>query len=99
MCLLYELLPEEFRKHERAAKRERLLAWRALVDAGLNELEGHDPAEHNRAKSAFWSHRRAARRETMQAYGRLFEGCMLGIMGGGHERSKPADAPTRIEII
>jgi hypothetical protein len=99
MCLLYELLPEEFRNHARAARRERLLAWRALVDAGLNQVEKHDAAQYNQARTEFWSHRRAACRESMAAYRSLFDGCMVGLMGSGHGQSKPADTPTRIEIL
>ncbi len=97
MCLLYELLPDEFRKHERAARREQLLAWRALIDAGLDRLERDDEALRTDARDAFWTHRRAACRETMLAYRSLFDGCLLGFLGG-HEQPRPADAPARIEI-
>jgi hypothetical protein len=33
------LLPEEFWKHRRAAKKEMLLAWRGLLDAAIERLE------------------------------------------------------------
>jgi hypothetical protein len=36
---LWELLPEEARQHQRNASRERLLAWRALIDARLAVLD------------------------------------------------------------
>ncbi len=34
-----EILPTEFHTHRRAAQREMLLAWRALLDAKLEKLE------------------------------------------------------------
>ncbi len=37
-----ELLPEEFRSHSRAARREMLLAWRSLLDAQISKLEEED---------------------------------------------------------
>jgi hypothetical protein len=33
------LLPEEFWKHRRAAKKEMLLAWRSLLDTAIERLE------------------------------------------------------------
>jgi hypothetical protein len=34
-----DALPEEFREHRRAAKKEMLLAWRSLLDARIEKLE------------------------------------------------------------
>lgn len=36
---LKELLPEDFREHARAARKEQLLAVRSLVDAAIDRLE------------------------------------------------------------
>jgi hypothetical protein len=41
-----ELLPEEFRTHRRAARREMLLAMRSLIDAKIEKL---DAAEKDQA--------------------------------------------------
>jgi hypothetical protein len=35
-------LPGEFHEHHRAARREMLLAWRSLIDAGIEKLEKVD---------------------------------------------------------
>jgi hypothetical protein len=37
-----DALPEEFREHRRAAKKEMLLAWRSLLDARIEKLEHPD---------------------------------------------------------
>ena len=34
--------PEEFKSHQRAARREMLLAWRSLLDARIEKLENLD---------------------------------------------------------
>ncbi len=99
MCFLYELLPEEYRRHRRAARRERLLSWRALVDAALARLDEPTPeANAQAAKNDFWAHRRAARREEMLACRSLFDGCLLGFVGM-FDRQPPAEPVTRIEIV
>jgi hypothetical protein len=36
---LIEAVPEEVKEHQRNASRERLLAWRALIDARLASLD------------------------------------------------------------
>lgn len=41
------LLPEDFRKHRRAAKKEALLAVRSLLDAAIERLE-KEPAPRTR---------------------------------------------------
>ncbi len=42
-----DFLPEEFKEHQRAARREMLLAWRSLIDARIEKLEnaGKEKAE------------------------------------------------------
>ena len=36
------IFPEEFKSHQRAARREMLLAWRSLLDARIEKLENAD---------------------------------------------------------
>ena len=36
------ILPDEFKMHQRAARREMLLAWRSLLDARIEKLENVD---------------------------------------------------------
>ncbi|MBI5032108.1 MAG: hypothetical protein HZB51_16375 [Chloroflexi bacterium] len=36
------VFPEEFKTHQRAARREVLLAWRSLLDARIEKLENAD---------------------------------------------------------
>jgi hypothetical protein len=43
------LLPEEFWKHRRAAKKEMLLAWRSLLDTAIERLE-KEPEKKKEAK-------------------------------------------------
>lgn len=38
-----QILPEQFKKHTRAARKEMLLAVRSLLDAAIEELEGEAP--------------------------------------------------------
>ena len=70
-----DALPADFREHRRAAKRERLLSWRSLLDAAIEQLDeapagaagqgeapGGSPA--GQLPPEFWSHRRAAHRRS-----------------------------------
>jgi hypothetical protein len=34
------LFPPEFREHHRKARKEMLLAWRSMIDASLEKMEG-----------------------------------------------------------
>ena len=36
------LVPEDFKTHQRAARREMLLAWRSIIDARIEKLENID---------------------------------------------------------
>lgn len=36
------LVPDDFKTHQRAARREMLLAWRSLLDARIEKLENVD---------------------------------------------------------
>jgi hypothetical protein len=40
------LLPKEVRQHLRASRRERLLAFRSLLDAAINQLEEVEKPTH-----------------------------------------------------
>jgi len=45
-------LPEEFKTHRRAASKEMLLAWRALIDARIEKLDKADAAREKSAPKA-----------------------------------------------
>ncbi len=36
-----QIIPEQFKKHSRAARKEMLMAVRSLLDAAIEELEGN----------------------------------------------------------
>jgi hypothetical protein len=69
---LARLLPDEFRRHRRTARRERLLSWRSVLDAAAARLE-ESPAgaaatgELKLIPDSFWAHRQAARVEDLLA--------------------------------
>ena len=46
------ILPEEFKTHRRAARREMLLAWRSLLDARIEKLDAADAAREKSAPKA-----------------------------------------------
>lgn len=47
---LRALLPAEFWEHQRAARREMLLAARSLIDAAIERVEQADGAQQKRAQ-------------------------------------------------
>lgn len=49
---IHGLLPEEFWRHKRAARREALLALRSLLDAAIERLEERPPATQRRKAPA-----------------------------------------------
>lgn len=97
-CFLLGMLPADYRAHRRAAKRERLLSWRSVLDAAIERL-GETPAGTDEGKPLeavhreFWSHRRAARREELLAFRSLVDACI-----GKLEAPPHAGQATRIEI-
>lgn len=48
MELLLDFVPEEARKHLRAARREKLLAVRAILDAKIKEIEKKEKTKSKR---------------------------------------------------
>jgi hypothetical protein len=103
MWLLDELLPEEFLQHKRAARRERLLGWRALIDGAIERLDQRAAqpgaeASPRAPRHEFWAHRRAARREEMLACRSLLTACLHDARGRRHKHAQ-AEAPARIEVV
>ena len=71
-CRLARVLPDEFWRHHRAARRERLLSWRSLLDAAAARLiEPPEPTDETEGAQlvpdSFWAHRQAAREEDLLA--------------------------------
>jgi hypothetical protein len=46
-----QIVPEQFKKHTRAARKEMLLAVRSLLDAAIEELEGESETPKKAAKT------------------------------------------------
>ncbi len=97
-CGPLRMLPEDFWTHRRAAKRERLLSWRSLLDAAI-EQSGETPAGTGPGRpgklmrDAFWAHRRAARREELLAFRSLVDGLIRRL-----EQPSPGEPATRIDV-
>ena len=92
------LLTDEFWSHRRAARRERLLGWRSVLDAAIRRLE--EPQQQPRRRGlphlmpdAFWAHCKAARREDLLAARSIVEG-LLARLGS----AKPVEKATRVEV-
>jgi hypothetical protein len=101
VCPLGRLLPYEFQRHRRAARRERVLSWRSLLDAAVERLED-DTAAGQAGKpglvpEAFWAHRQAAREEDLLAVRSLVDS-FLGWVEAWLEEPPAAEVVTRIEI-
>jgi hypothetical protein len=98
-CILLGMLPADFGAHRRAARRERLLSWRSLLDAAIERLD-ETPAgagqrkQHGPVPREFWSHRRAARREELLAFRSLVDACI-----GKLEAPAAAEQATRIDVM
>ncbi len=98
-CSLMGLLPGDFWAHARAARREKLLSWRSLLDAGIERLQETPAGAGQKGApkcipSAFWSHRRAACREELLAFRSLVD-AFVHLLDG----SSPAERATRIDIL
>lgn len=101
-CRLTRLLPDEFRRHCRAARRERLLSWRSVLDAAVERLE--EGAEEAEVKGelrlvpdAFWVHRQAAREEDLLAVRSLVDS-FLGWVEAWLEEPPAAETVTRVQV-
>lgn len=101
-CRLARLLPDDFRRHCRAARRERLLSWSSLLDAAAERLEEPPAVSKETARAqlipdSFWVHREAAREEDLLAFRSLVDS-FLGWLEAWLEESPTAEAATRIEV-
>ena len=101
-CRLGRLLPEEYRKHRRVARRERLLSWRSVLDAAVGRLEeGAEDAEATGelglVPESFWMHRQAAREEDLLAVRSLVDS-FLGWVEAWLEEPPKAEVTTRILV-
>ena len=98
-CRVTRLLPDEFRRHCRAARRERLLSWRSVLDAAVGRLEEGAPAgDLGLVPECFWEHRQAAREEDLLAVRSLVDS-FLGWVETWLEEPPPApQVVTRVEI-
>jgi hypothetical protein len=98
-CGLMRLLPDEFWAHRRAARRERLLACRSLLDSAIEHLE-ETPTDTGTASTGepkpdgFWAHHRAAHREDLLALRSLVDSCVHWL-----EKPAPAERATRIDVL
>jgi hypothetical protein len=95
---LRDRLPEDFWTHRRAARRERLLGWRSLLDAAVERLdeqpiEAVPPTRRKMIPEQFWAHRRAARREDLKAVRSLVNAALDWL-----EKPPPAERVTRVEV-
>jgi hypothetical protein len=102
-CRLARVLPEEFRKHCRAARRERLLSWRSLLDAAVGRLEeGTAEAavtgELGLVPDSFWAHRQAAREEDLLAVRSLVDSFLGWVEAWLEEPPKTQVVATRVEV-
>ncbi len=98
-CFLLGMLPADFRAHQKAARRERLLSWRSLLDAAIARLD-ETPGEAGQGQTfmlmprEFWSHRRAAHREDLLAFRSLVD-ALIGKL----ETAPQANHATRIDVM
>jgi hypothetical protein len=95
------LLPDEFRRHCRAARRERLLSWRSVLDAAVGRLEegaeAQGGAELRLVPESFWAHRQAAREEDLLAVRSLVDSFLDWVEAWLEEPPKTESA-TRILV-
>jgi hypothetical protein len=100
-CRLARLMPEEFRRHRRAARRERLLSWRSLLDSAVERMDEPAAARASAGTQlvpdSFWTHRQAAREEDLLAARSLVES-FLSWCEAWLEEPAPAEVVTRIEV-
>jgi hypothetical protein len=91
------MLPADYWAHRRAAKRERLLSWRSLLDAAIKRLDetpagARTTTTHGPIPPEFMSHRKAAHREDLMAFRSLIDAAIDKL------KEQPAEQATRIDI-
>jgi hypothetical protein len=101
-CRLARLLPDEFRRHRRAARRERLLSWRSLLDAAVERLEEAPAGAGERpgpgiVPDSFWAHRQAAREEDLLAVRSLVDS-FLGWVEAWLEEPPAVETVRRVQV-
>jgi hypothetical protein len=101
-CRLARVLPDEFWRHHRAARRERLLSWRSVLDAAAARLEELPAATGETAGAelipdSFWAHRQAAREEDLLAVRSVVDG-LLSWWEAWLEEPPPAETVRRVEV-
>jgi len=92
------LLTDDFWAHRRAARRERLLSWRSVLDAAIRRLEQEEDQPRRRGRPhlmplAFWVHCKAARREDLLAARSIVQSIL-----GRLEPARPREKATRVEV-
>ena len=95
-----DCLSQGFCAHVHAAWRERLLSWRAVLDAALARLEeppaGGGTGDRPRLlPEEFWAHRQGACREDLLALQSLSDGVFDWLEG---KPLSPSRQATRVEI-
>jgi hypothetical protein len=105
-CRVTRLLPDEFRRHCRAARRERLLSWRSVLDAAVGRLEEGAASTEAEAEAAgelelvpdsFWAHRQAAREEDLLAVRSLVDS-FLGWVEAWLEEPPAVETVRRVQV-
>jgi hypothetical protein len=92
-------MPEEFRRHRRAARRERLLSWRSVLDAAVGRLEeGAPEGDFELVPDSFWAHRQAAREEDLLAFRSLVDSFLGWVEAWLEEPPKTPVVATRVEV-
>ena len=96
------LMPDEFRRHRRAARRERLLSWRSVLDAAVGRLDEEAAVveatgELRLVPESFWTHRQAAREEDLLAFRSLVDS-FFGWVEAWLEEPPPAEVVRRVEV-
>ncbi len=102
MSRLARLLPDNFWEHRRAARRERILSWRSLLDAAAARLE--EPVPNGKVLAtemvpdSFWAHRQAAQEEDLLAVRSLIDAALNWWDAWSKEEPPTTDVVTRIEV-
>jgi len=101
-CRLARVLPDDFWRHHRAARRERLLSWRSLLDAAAARLDepaagAGETARPKPVPESFWAHRQAAREEDLLAVRSVVDG-LFSWWDAWSEEPPAAETVRRVEV-